>query len=91
MGRLFDWILIWAQVNVEVDANWKHIFKIGTILWVFSGQYINLLGHVLLVERMIATLLVHRYEQLRTPIINAVWFIALVIFCFRNVKSKTNY
>ena len=68
-------------VPYKFDRNWTMLLaKSGTFLGIFSAQYVNFLGHVLLVERMIATVLAHCYEQLRAPIINAVWFIVLVRF-----------
>jgi hypothetical protein len=49
----------------------------ATICTIFFGQYFTIIGHVLLIERVLATF-VNRYENYRKPYFSVVWFSVLV-------------
>jgi hypothetical protein len=49
---------------------------------VTANQFVTLVGHVLLIERFLATVLVSRYERLTTPWFSAVCIGILVLTIF---------
>jgi hypothetical protein len=46
----------------------------------FFNQYLTLMGHILLAERILATVFAGRYEALSSPYINIGWFSVMVSF-----------
>lgn len=50
-----------------------------SILWgIFSLNFVNLIGHVLLIERLIATIFVGTYESNKRPYFSIAWISLLV-------------
>jgi hypothetical protein len=45
---------------------------------IFFQQYVTVIGHVLLIERVLATVFVSCYENFRKPYFSIAWFIFLV-------------
>lgn len=50
----------------------------------FANSFRNTLGHIILLERVIATVLANRYEAMDSPFFTIVWFVLTVGFCFGN-------
>uniref|UniRef100_A0A914I6D5 Gustatory receptor n=1 Tax=Globodera rostochiensis TaxID=31243 RepID=A0A914I6D5_GLORO len=61
------------------------------ILLVFGVVYSNFIGHVMLVERLIATLMSKRYENWKKPHFSLIWFIPIFSFSlFNALQSAPN-
>jgi hypothetical protein len=60
-------------------------------VYTFLYSFTAMLGHVLLLERVLATVMAHRYEQWRSPWFSAGWCILLVSEDFTyNLLKLTN-
>ena len=47
----------------------------------FAIQFMNAIGHILLLERLLATLLSRTYERVKSVYFTAIWSILICIYC----------
>lgn len=73
-----DLIAVVGQFALR-DLNYLGLGVLHGVVIIFFAQYVAAIGHVLMLERILATVLVSRYEWDRTSwIFSLVWFLALV-------------